>query len=199
MKQAVWILMTLALGRAEIIDGVVAVVGREVVLQSDLDREGRLEAFFGAATPVPAQVLERLLRQRLLFQEMEQTAPPEVSPAQARKWIEQMRPADKDPSRQGLREADLVEYAGRQLQVERFVDQRFKTDLQVTPQEIDEYYQKRLRPELERQGVVDIPPLEKIQARVEQAAREEKANQALDEWLAESRQRSVRILEKEKP
>jgi len=106
MKQAVWILMTLALGHAEIIDRVVAVVGREVVLQSDLDREGRLEAFFGAATPVPAQVLERLLRQRLLFQEMEQTAPPEVSPEQARKWIEQMRPAGKDPSRQGLREAD---------------------------------------------------------------------------------------------
>ena len=194
------VLLLAAAGRAEIIDRVAAVVGRQVITQSEVDRETRLERFFGAASPDPKQVLQRLIRQRLVFQELEQTALPELTGEELDEWLATARPAGADPARHGLKPPDPIEYGRRQLQIEKFLDLRFKTGFQVSEQEIETYYKTRLRPEMERRGVQPIPALEAVRDRVEKAVTEERVNQLMEEWMNELRQRTkVRLADQAPP
>ncbi len=185
---------------AEIIDRVAAVVGRQVITQSEVEREVRLERFFGAPSPNPQQVLQRLIRQRLVFQEMEQTALPELTPEEVDQWLSTARPPQADPARHGLQPPDLAEYGRRQLQLEKFLDLRFKAGVQVSEQEVEAYYKTRLRPEMERRGVQPLPALEAVRDRVEKAVTEERVNQLMEEWMNELRQRArVRLADQAPP
>jgi hypothetical protein len=186
--------------RAEIIDRVAAVVGRQVITHSEVDRETRLERFFGAPSPDPKQVLERLIRQRLVFQEMEQTALPELTPEELDQWLTAAKPAGADAAPHNLKPSDLAEYARRQLQLEKFLDLRFKTGFQVSEDEIGAYYKNRLLPEMERRGVQPLPALEAVRDRVEKAVTEERVNQLIEEWMNELRQRTrVRLADQAPP
>jgi hypothetical protein len=197
-RLAVLSLILAAAGGAEIIDRIAAVVGREVVTRSEVRREAALESYFGASQPDPAQVLDRLVRQRLIFQEMEQTALPEVSEAEQKQWLAAMKPAGRDPARFGLHPQDLLDYARRQLLVEKFIELRFKTGLQASSQDVEAYYKTKLRPELEKKGV-EVPPLDAVRDRVEQAVLEERVTALVEEWMGEMRTRAgVRFPEKEK-
>jgi hypothetical protein len=184
----------------EIIDQVAAIVGRQVITESEVERETRLEAFFGGKTPQRAEVLDRLIRQRLVFQEMEEIALPETGDEEIQEWLAEMRPPGADPSKAGLRPADLQDYARRQLEIDKFIDLRFRAGVQADDKDVEAYSKERLRPELERQGVRDIPPLEKVRTRVERAVLEERVNKMLDDWIAEMRQRvRVRIPQRGEP
>ncbi len=165
-----------------------------------MNREVRLEKFFGAPSPDPQQVLQRLIRQRLVFQELEQTALPEITSQELDQWLASAQPARPDPTPHNLKPADLAEYGRRQLQLEKFLDLRFKTGFQVSEQEIEAYYQTRLRPEMERRGVQPIPALEAVRDRVEKAVTEERVNQLMEEWMNELRQRTrVRLADQAQP
>ncbi len=141
VKAAALPLILLAAARGEIIDRVVAVVAREAVAWSDLDREARLEAYFngkpaGTATPKPNDagepapeyqaVLDRLIDQRLLQHEMDQVRFPVPDDAQAKKRLAELRPAATKPADYGLREPDLLEYARRIERADGFLKIRLQ-------------------------------------------------------------------------
>ena len=194
---------------AEIIDRIAAVVGRQAIAQSEVDREARLERYFKKLPPARSsgwqssddtEILERLIQQRLIQQEMEQTTFPPASQAEVRKWLSEMQPDNPDPSSYGLSKDDLLEYAQRQVDIERFIELRFRPGLQVTPEQIETYYRKTLIPELEHRGAADRPALEKARGRIEQILVEEHATRLLEQWLSEARALAgVRIVEVENP
>lgn len=185
---------------AEIIDRVAAIVGRQVITQSEVEREARLEKFFGAPSSDPKQVLERLIHQRLVFQELEQTALPDLTTEEFQQWLATTQPAGADPTAHGLKPPDLAEYGRRQLQIEKFLDLRFKTGFQVSEQEVEAYYKTRLRLEMERRGVQPLPPLEAVRDSVEKAVTEERINKLMEEWMNELRQRTrVRLADQTQP
>ena len=145
-----------ASGRGEIIDRVVAVVGRQVITGSQVEREARLEAYFNGQPPPGAErpaaatrstasetaagdssavsparpyadILQRLIDQRLIWYEMEQTKFPTPDDAEARKRLAQLEPsAARKPADYGLRESDLVEYARRVERLDRFLKLRLQ-------------------------------------------------------------------------
>ena len=118
----------------------------------------------------------------------------------AQQWFAQTRPKDADPGRWSLKEQDLMEYAGRQVRIEGFVDIRFRPGLQVTAEDVGEYYEKVFLPELKRRGIAETPPLEAVRSRLEQVLIEERVSRLLDDWLADLRSRTrVTIMEVEKP
>lgn len=133
-------------GRAEIVDRVMAVVGRDVITWSDLDREARLEAYFNGR-PAPAatqgvssnqkpgeyrEVLERLIEQRLAWREMDQSKVPLPDDGQVQKRLEQLQaglkgaPGGVRPADYGLREQDLLDYARRAERIDRFLKTRLQ-------------------------------------------------------------------------
>jgi hypothetical protein len=211
MRKLLLIGLLLAAGSrapGEIIDRIVVAVGREIVTQSDIEMEARLEAFFRNAPPPEVRPLspewvtlrERLIRQRLVEQDMRQSTFPPAEPTLILEWLTRMRPAGADPSRYGLAEDDLEDYARRQIDIERFIDQRFKPGLQIPDADIAAYYKSTLLPELERRGIAERPALEQARGQIEAVLLEEKVNQALDQWLVEARTRAgVRVLETPEP
>ena len=211
MRQMLLIGLLLAgISRApgEIIDRIVVVVGRQIVTQSDIEQEARLEAFFRNAPPPQLRrgspewvtLRERLIRQRLVEQDMRQSTFPPAEPTQILEWLARMRPAGADLGRYGLAEDDLEDYARRQIDIERFIDQRFKPGLQIPDADIAAYYEKTLLPELERRGIAERPTLEQARGQIEAVLLEEKVNRALDQWLVEARTRAgVRLLETPEP
>lgn len=210
MKRAILIFVLLLAGpggrpaRGEIIDRVAAVVGRQAITRSEVEREARLEAFFSGRPPdggaANRQILERLIRQQLVRQETQQTTLPSADDAQVKKWLEEMRPPAAEPGAYGLQEKDLFDYARRQIDTLRFVELRFKPGLQIAPRQIETYYEETLLPELKRKGVSPSPALDEVRSRIEQVLVEQRVNELLDEWLTELRTRVlVRVMEEEKP
>ncbi len=136
MRKTLTILALLAaLGRGEIIDGVVARVGNRVITRSEVEREARLEAYFNRQPP-PApgaghkETLERLIRQQLVRHEMEQTKFPSAGEEQAKKRLQDLwqalGPAAAKPAAYGLQPADLADYSRRLADIDAFLELRFK-------------------------------------------------------------------------
>lgn len=200
------LLLAAAPAGAEIIDGVAAVVGRRVITFSDIRRQVRVEAFFGRRPapetaarldPETRPALERLIEWRLIRQEMDAIDFPSASDEDAGKWLAEKLDAPGDPAAHGLTRQDLVEFARRQLDFEQFVELRFKAAAQVSPPQVEAYYERILLPDLKRKSV-EPPALEELRRSIENTLREERANQLLDEWLIEQRTHvRIRILEAE--
>jgi len=192
-------------GFAEIIDRVAAVVGRGIITASEVDRELRLEAFCNRVPPPgrPAAssaefraALERLIRQRLLRLELEMTSFPPAPEA----MVPNLAPGPASPGDYGLGEQEVREYAQRQTDTLRFVEARFGSSAEITPDEVGAFYEKTLLPQWRQQGVVEPPPLDSVRPQVERIVREHRANELLDLWLAEARARArVRVMEAGSP
>ena len=80
-------------------------------------------------------------------------------------------------------EDDLREEIRRQVMTLRFIDFRFAPAVQVSNAEIRDYYRKNA-------AKLDGHPLEDVRDSIERVLREEKVNQALDKWLAETREQT---------
>ncbi|MBI3665993.1 MAG: hypothetical protein HY236_07175 [Acidobacteria bacterium] len=208
------LLISLILGawpvRGEIIDRVAAVVGRLPITRSEVQKEARLEAFFShrpapsarlsAADADSRAVLERLIRQRLIRYEMEQTQFPSADDAQVEKWLREQGVTLAAAPDYGLTEQDLADYGRRQIDILRFVDLRFKSGVEIPAQQVDAYYEHTLLPELARRAVAERPPLDQVRGQIKQILVEEQTNELLDNWLAELRTHMlVRVMEIEQP
>ena len=173
---------------AEIIDRVAAVVGRRMITGSEVQREGRLEAYFDGQPPAGPlsdqspeyrEILERLIEQRLIQYEMDQSRFPEADEAAAKEWLKKLRPR-ANPADYGLREADLIEYGKRLARTDQFLELRFNRPV--------------LLPAPPRPGSPSSPN----QAQNQQNVNEEEHE--IDHWLKDLRARlGVRILERETP
>ena len=184
-------LLGAAAARGEIIDRVVAVVGRKVITWSEVQREARLEAYWnGQPPPAPLRardpqfrdVLERLIQQLLIMHEMEQSNFPPADEAQAKKRLEALGPVSASPAAYGLKQQDLTDYGKRLATTARFLELRFNSpDLRSKP------------------GVARGPQqaLDEVRGKIEQTLKEERD---IDERLKDLRSRlGVRVLEPEQP
>ncbi len=120
--------------RGEIIDRVAAIVGRQMITWSEVQREARLEAYFNGSpapgrladeSPEYREVLERLIEQRLIRQEMDQARFPEADDSEAKEWLGHLGGVRAKPADYGLREADLLEYGRRLARTDKFLELRF--------------------------------------------------------------------------
>ena len=129
-----WIIcVLLALGRAEIIDRVVAVVGSEPITWSDVVKEARLEAYFnGQPPPDPKadqrQALQRLIQQRLIRHEIKLAKLPPPEEAEVKTTLEGLGPVSAKPAAYSLNEQDPADYARRVAEINSFLKQRFRND-----------------------------------------------------------------------
>ena len=128
-----------ALGRGEIIDRVAARVGTRVITSSEVEKEARLEAYFNRQPPPDkaaghSETLQRLIKQQLVRQEMEQTKFPSAGEEQAKKRLQGLLPAAEPapkPADYGLRAEDLADYGRRLADIDAFLTLRFKSDQEI--------------------------------------------------------------------
>jgi hypothetical protein len=86
----------------------------------------------------------------------------------------------------GISEEALKRRLLWQLTLLRFVDFRFRPGIQIPEADVKTYYDQELV-KWKQQGVEPVPTLEDSQSKIEEILTQQRIDQALDTWLAETR------------
>jgi hypothetical protein len=196
------LLLIAAISSAEVIDRIAVSVADRVITTSDIEREIRLAAFQDGVAPVftPASrraAAERLVQQRLILREIENSRYPAPSPADVEpklaEFIAQHFPSGEQYraalQAAGITEQDFKDFLLWQQTLLVFVDIRFRPGIQVSDAEIQDYFEKTVAP-LARQATGKEPKLDDYRAEIEQHLAGEKVNAEMDRWLTSARRRA---------
>jgi len=198
---AIGLLLAKAAG-GEIIDRVAITVGARVITESEVRQAVRLRQFLnGEPLDFRAYILrdagERLVDQLLIRMENENSrygAPPEeaVVAAQAQIIAEHFR-GDRAAyeialKQYGIDERLLLDHLRWQLTVVRFVGVRFGAGLPITPEEVQAYFAAEIAPKLAPGAAASV---EDFHSQIEETLRQQRANELADEWLRETRARTI--------
>lgn len=195
MLAAVALAMGCAPGlRGEIIDRIAVSVGSAVITQSEIEREIRITAFlnnepqeFGAEARKKAA--ERLVEQKLVRREIQLSRYPAPAASEAEPRFKSLAARYPDAQafrraleKYGITEQELRDHVLWQLTLLRFVDVRFRPGVQVSEQDVREYYEKKVTP-------ASATALDDVRETIEQVLIAERVDRDLDQWLKQVRRR----------
>lgn len=187
----------------EIIDRVAVSVGNQAITTSDLDREIRVSAFLNRKQPdlSPAArrtMADRMVEQRLILRELENgrypaPAAPEIDPI-----LEKFKKdnfASEDEYRRALAEDGITDQQVRdellwQRRLLQFMNVRFRPAVQVSDQEIQDYFTKVVEPAAQAAHPGQPVTLEEYRDRIEEKLIGEQVDKQMSTWLASTRERS---------
>jgi peptidyl-prolyl cis-trans isomerase SurA len=198
-----------------VLDSVVAVANKHAILSSDIDDEIRLSVLdpnlIGEGALTRQQALDQLISRALIEQQIRQEDIEAIEPSQdevnARlNQIRQQLPACVHQNcatdagwklflaAHGLTSDRVESYLRYRLEILSFVEERFRQGIQISPQQIDEYYHQTLLPQY-KPGEA-IPPLDQVAPRIQEILLEQQVNVLFDAWLTNLRgQGDVEILD----
>ena len=186
---------------AEIIDRIAVTVGKHAIKLSDINRDLRVMSFLNReplnlSSKARRAAAERLIDQALIGDEIEEGGydrPPDSDVEAMLNKIRQERFGGSDArlrealNTYGLTEGQLRQQLLWQLEVLRFIDQRFRAGVLVTDDDVRSYYDQH-RADLARQNP-KAQSLEDLQSKIRQSLEGEQVNQNFIQWLEEARKR----------
>jgi hypothetical protein len=185
---------------AVVLDHVVAVINGSVILESDVQEEihyGVLQPFsVNPARNTPQRALQRLIDRALILQQMQATqaaTPP--APEEVQHRLTELRTVIPECAQyhcqteagwkaflkaHGLTEQEVEKHWTERMTILSFIQSRFGSGVRVTPQEIADYYNKTLVPQLHGQKP---PPLASVSDRIQEILLQQRVSSLLLEWL----------------
>ena len=152
----------------------------------------------GVSSQILNQTLQIVIDQRIILQEAERL--PAISPSErdieeALKLLMARFPSPESfrtrVDRVGLTAEHLREIMRQRLEIERYLDFRFRSFTVVSPQEVTDYYNQVFVPRFRRQqpGRI-VPTLDEVRDQLEKQLVESKVASDTDRFLAEARDRA---------
>ena len=188
---------------AEIIDRIAASAGNQVITTSDLDRQIRVSAFLSGTKPdlgpeARRAALEGMIDQRLIRRELEASRYPTPAPEAAAALLDKLRGEHfkneedfrKALAAAGISEQDVKAELLWQRTLLFFVEDRFRPGVQVSEQDIQDYFNKVVAPAARTANPGSEPKLEDFHQRIEDTLTGERANAEMDRWLKDARSRT---------
>ncbi|MEO6828428.1 MAG: peptidylprolyl isomerase [Acidobacteriaceae bacterium] len=201
--------------RAAVLDRVVAVVGDQAILASDVDEEMRFAAFQPAAEPAgdntPQRALNRVL-DRTLIDEQRALQPglAEITQKQVDQSIAAM--SDTIPAcaqyhcktdagwqafltAHGFPRPEIADRVRERLAILKFIDLRFGVAARVPNRDVRKYYDEVLKPKLEGSRAA-VPAYPTVAPQIQEILRQQLVGAMLDQWLKSLRsEEHVRIID----
>jgi len=194
------------------LDRVVAIVNDDLILDSDVNEELRLQAFDPYHTRseiTTSRAIERLINRALILQQLTLQPQEQPSDAEVNKQIDELRrdiPAcnqyqcgtksgwDRFLSDHGFTEQSFFIRWRERMTVLSFVEGRFELGANIKPDQIQTYYEKTLLPEYQRQHA-PAPKLDAISNQIREVLLQQQISNLLQDWLKSLRaQGSVVVL-----
>lgn len=188
---------------AEIIDRIAVSVGNRVITISDLDREIRVIAFQNGEKPDfgPAArraTAERMVEQMLIRRELETSRYPAPSPAEVEPGLQQFKKLhfkDEADYQRALAEYGITDQDFRdellwERTLEFFIEARFRPGVQVTDKEIQDYFEKTVKPAAEAAHPGTPVELEDYRDQIETVLAGPQVTEAANAWLENARRRT---------
>jgi peptidyl-prolyl cis-trans isomerase SurA len=189
-----------------VLDSVVAVVNNQPILSSDVDDAIRLSVLdpgSEAETLTRARALDELISRALIRQQMRREEIIAATPTQAEvdarlsEIRSELPECEKENcitqkgwdaflAAHGLNTSRVESYMRNRMEILRFIEQRFRQGIRVSPQQIEAYYRDTLLPRY-AQGV-QPPKLESVAPRIEEILLQQQVSALFDDWLKNLRE-----------
>ncbi len=196
---AMLLLLSTFQAQSQVVDRMVAVVNRQIIMQSELEQVARVESLL-AGRPLDQltgaemrDVLKRMIDQDLLQQQITQSAVPEPTAeeiaAQLHDARSQIPGAESDAKWQEIlaayevSEQDVARQLVARVRILRFIDLRFRGLVNVDKTEIATYYQEKFLPEMRKQGLPETPLTDEVSRTIEKIVSEERIGELQDELV----------------
>lgn len=199
-----------------VLDRVVAVVNNHAILLSDVQDEIRLSVLdpgrrVGEGQLTEQHALDELISRALIEQQIRQEDLRAIEPSQQEvdDRLEELRKQLPACIRQncatdegwkaflqshGLTAERVEAYARYRIEILRFIEERFRQGIQISQQQIEDYYRKTLLPQYAPGEAV--PPLDQVASRIQEILLEQQVNVLFDNWLNNLRQQGdVEVLD----
>lgn len=196
--------------QAEIIDRIAVSVGNRVVTVSDIDRQLRLSAFQSGTKPELSAAARRkagesMVDQMLVRRELEMARYPEPDASEVDALLKEFKgeqySSDADYRRAlaeyGLTESDVREQLLWQRRFLSFISVRFRPAVQVSEQDIRDYFEKTVLPAAQGANLDARFTLEEFRDRILSKLTGDRVDQATETWLAEVRGRTEIVFHEE--
>lgn len=186
----------------EVIDRVLAIVDDDPILLSEIER--RIE--LGLVTPEEGEpdqifrrrVLDGLIEQRLRLHELDRYGGSEVAEEEVEHQVESLQESLGGPgalesrlSSMNMTEQDLRNLFQRQIQVLRFIEERLGPRVFVDVDDIRDYYDRVLVPQLEQRQDPDsptsLPELSEVREQIREVLTQQRLNEEIADWTFELR------------
>lgn len=200
----------LASARAEIIDRIAASVGNRVITTSDLDREIRVTALLNGVAPdfstaAKRATLGRMVEQKLVRNELENARYPsptaeEVEPQLTefkRKYFKDDAAFQQALSAAGITEKDVRDELLWQRSLLLFIEVRFRPGVQVSDEEIQQYFDQTVAPAARLAHPGQTIKLEDYRGQIEEKLIGQKVDQEMDRWMQAARRRTQIVYHEE--
>lgn len=181
----------------ELVDRIVAVVDKQVILESDWDIDVRYQCFLDGMSPAAVTTaqreaaLERLIDRTLIQQQIDKTEFVRATEQDVASRVAQIR-KDKDKTDLAAWNAALVAYGlderavrdevAAELDILRFVELRFRPSVHVDSVMVASYYRDSFVPDVERRGATP-PPLAQVSARIEAVLVQQELDKLVSNWV----------------
>lgn len=200
--------------KTTVLDRVVAVVDGQAILASDVDDEMRFAALqSGSNSPVddPLAALNRVIDRALIDQQRAlQPGVGEIPANEVDKSLAALRSeipacaADKCKTdvgwqavlaAHGFTESEVRDRIRERLAVLTFIDLRFGVAVRVSNAAVQNYFDRVLKPQLEKNKST-VPPLASVAPRIREILRQQQVDAMVDQWLKSLHsEEQVRILD----
>jgi hypothetical protein len=195
---SVLVLAMLIAAHAQVVDRMVAVVNKQVILQSELEQTAHVE-FLLQGKPLTQltmadlqAVLERMIDQALLQQQIVNSAALQPTPEEVGAQLQEIRGKLSGAQAEanwkellagyGVTQQDVEQQIASQMRILRLIDLRFRNLARVDRTAISDYYKQKLLPELQKQGAPE-PPLSQVSDKIEKILTEQRIDDLLNSWL----------------
>jgi peptidyl-prolyl cis-trans isomerase SurA len=175
-----------------VVDRIAVTVGNQVITETEILREIALTAFLNGEKPAftpenKRKAADQLVEQKLVHKEMDMGHYPGANEDQAKELLAKTAKnvgGESEMQRQltadGLTEDDLEKHLLWQLTLVHFIDLRFRPAIQVTPQDVQDYYRREVLP---KQKPGQAVRLADVRDQILETLSAQRADQQLDEWL----------------
>ena len=204
------LLLLAAVAWGAIIDRIAVSVGNQVITLRDVEREIRVAAFLNGVKPDLSTAnkratAERLVEQKLIRQEMETSRFPVPAAADVEPALERFKkdtfPSETDYqhalAEYGITGQDVKDLLVWQRTLLEFISLRFRPGVQVSDQEIQDYFDRVVAPAARAAHPAQPVALEDFRAQIEQALIGQQADRDMDNWLSEARKRTQIVFHQE--
>ncbi|MGO9260197.1 MAG: hypothetical protein ACLQU1_28385 [Bryobacteraceae bacterium] len=204
------LLLLAAVAWGAIIDRIAVSVGNQVITLRDVEREIRVAAFLNGVKPDLSTAnkratAERLVEQKLIRREMETSRFPVPAAADVEPALEKFKkdsfPSETDYqhalAEYGITGQDVKDLLVWQRTLLEFISLRFRPGVQVSDQEIQDYFDRVVVPAARAAHPGQPVALEDFRAQIEQALAGQQADRDMDTWLTEAKKRTQIVFHQE--
>jgi len=204
------LLAVIAPAAADIIDRIAVSVGSQVITTSDIDREIRVLAFLSNSKPdfSPANrraTADRMVEQKLIRHELETARYPTPNPSLIDPALAEMvaKQFHGDAAYRsalaaaGITDQDVRDELLWQHTLLAFVDDRFRPAVQISDQDVQNYFDRVVEPAALAAHPGEPPKLDDYRDQVVKTLTGQRADEEMDRWLKEARARTAIVYHEE--